>query len=385
MPLYHKLGKIPPKRHTIFKKADGSLHYEQLFGTIGFDGMSSLLYHLYRPTMVKEVKSANDVSPKAAVTHNIKSRLLKGFQVRPEEDYLESRKIVLFNSDVNVALAAPKKSMTDYFYKNADADELLFVHQGSGTLKTFLGEIKFEYGDYLLIPRGMIYQVEFDSEDNRLLVTESYSPIYTPKRYRNWFGQHLEHSPYCERDFKLPQNLQTHDKKGEFVMKIKKQGHLHELVYASHPFDVVGWDGYNFPYGFSIHNFEPITGRVHQPPPVHQTFETNAFVVCSFVPRLYDYHPKAIPAPYNHSNIDSDEVLYYVDGDFMSRKNIDKGYISLHPAGIPHGPHPGTYEASIGKAKTEELAVMIDTFKPLQLTQAALDIDDGKYYRSWME
>ncbi len=385
MPLYHKLGKIPPKRHTIFKKADGSLHYEQLFGTIGFDGMSSLLYHLYRPTMVKEVKSANDVSPKAAVTHNIKSRLLKGFHVSPEEDYLESRKIVLFNSDVNVALAAPKKSMTDYFYKNADADELLFVHQGSGTLKTFLGEIKFEYGDYLLIPRGMIYQVEFDSEDNRLLVTESYSPIYTPKRYRNWFGQHLEHSPYCERDFKLPQNLQTHDKKGEFVMKIKKQGHLHELVYASHPFDVVGWDGYNFPYGFSIHNFEPITGRVHQPPPVHQTFETNAFVVCSFVPRLYDYHPKAIPAPYNHSNIDSDEVLYYVDGDFMSRKNIDKGYISLHPAGIPHGPHPGTYEASIGKAKTEELAVMIDTFKPLQLTQAALDIDDGKYYRSWME
>ncbi len=385
MPLYHKLGKIPPKRHTIFKKADGSLHYEQLFGTIGFDGMSSLLYHLYRPTMVKEVKSAKDVSPKAAVTHNIKSRLLKGFQVRPEEDYLESRKIVLFNSDVNVALAAPKKSMTDYFYKNADADELLFVHQGSGTLKTFLGEIKFEYGDYLLIPRGMIYQVEFDSEDNRLLVTESYSPIYTPKRYRNWFGQHLEHSPYCERDFKLPQNLQTHDEKGGFVMKIKKQGHLHELVYASHPFDVVGWDGYNFPYGFSIHNFEPITGRVHQPPPVHQTFETNAFVVCSFVPRLYDYHPKAIPAPYNHSNIDSDEVLYYVDGDFMSRKNIDKGYISLHPAGIPHGPHPGTYEASIGKAKTEELAVMIDTFKPLQLTQAALDIDDGKYYRSWME
>lgn len=385
MPIYHKLGKIPQKRHTVFKKPDGSLHYEQLFGTIGFDGMSSLMYHLHRPTMVKEVGETKDVAPIASVPHNIKSRLLKGFLVEPEDDFLESRKIVLFNSDVNVALAAPRKSMTKYFYKNADADELLFIHKGTGTLKTLLGEIPFEYGDYLLIPRGMIYQIEFDTEDNRLLVTESYSPIYTPKRYRNWFGQHLEHSPFCERDFKLPQNLQTHDEQGEFIIKVKKQGQLHHLVYASHPFDVVGWDGYNFPYGFSIHNFEPITGRVHQPPPVHQTFETNTFVICSFVPRLYDYHPEAIPAPYNHSNIDSDEVLYYVDGDFMSRTNIDKGYISLHPAGIPHGPHPGTYEASIGKSKTEELAVMIDTFKPLQLTQAALDIDDGKYYQSWLE
>ena len=385
MPLYHKLGKIPPKRHTIFKKKDGSLHYEQLFGTIGFDGMSSLMYHLHRPTMVKEVGKSFDVSPKAMVSHNIKSRLLKGFEVKPMNDYLESRTVMLFNSDVHVSLAAPKKSMTDYFYKNADADEMLFIHKGTGVLKTMLGEIKFEYGDYLIIPRGMIYQISFDSEENRLLIAESYHPIYTPKRYRNWFGQHLEHSPFCERDFKLPQNLQTHDELGDFVIKVKKQGQLHHLVYASHPFDVVGWDGYNYPYGFSIHNFEPITGRVHQPPPVHQTFETSAFVVCSFVPRLYDYHPQSIPAPYNHSNIDSDEVLYYVDGDFMSRKNIDKGYISLHPAGIPHGPHPGTYEASIGKSKTEELAVMIDTFRPLQLTKAALDIDDGKYFQSWLE
>jgi len=385
MPLYHKLGKIPPKRHTIFKKKDGGLHYEQLFGTIGFDGMSSLMYHLHRPTMVKDAGKSFDVSPKAMVSHNIKSRLLKGFEVKPMNDYLESRTVVLFNSDVHVSLAAPKKSMTDYFYKNADADELLFVHKGTGVLKTMLGEIRFEYGDYLIIPRGMIYQISFDSEENRLLIAESYHPIYTPKRYRNWFGQHLEHSPFCERDFKLPNNLQTHDELGDFIIKIKKQGQLHHLVYASHPFDVVGWDGYNYPYGFSIHNFEPITGRVHQPPPVHQTFETSAFVVCSFVPRLYDYHPQSIPAPYNHSNIDSDEVLYYVDGDFMSRNNIDKGYISLHPAGIPHGPHPGTYEASIGKRKTEELAVMIDTFRPLQLTKAAMDIDDGKYYQSWLE
>ncbi|WP_297794577.1 homogentisate 1,2-dioxygenase [uncultured Eudoraea sp.] len=385
MPLYHKLGNIPHKRHTVFKKKDGSLHYEQLFGTIGFDGMSSLMYHLYRPTMVKEVGKTLDISPKAAVTYNIKSRLLKGFQVVPEDDFLESRKVVLFNNDVHIALAAPKTSMTDYFYKNADADELLFIHKGKGILKTMLGEIAFSNGDYILIPRGMIYQITFEGAENRLFITESYHPIYTPKRYRNWFGQHLEHSPFCERDFRLPQNLKTHDELGDFLIKVKKQGQLHHLVYASHPFDIVGWDGYNYPYAFSIHDFEPITGRVHQPPPVHQTFETSAFVVCSFCPRLYDYHPQAIPAPYNHSNIDSDEVLYYVEGDFMSRKNIDQGYISLHPAGIPHGPHPGTYEASIGKSGTEEYAVMVDTFKPLQITQLALDIDDGNYYQSWLE
>jgi homogentisate 1,2-dioxygenase len=385
MPLYHTLGKIPHKRHTAFKKPDGNLYYEQLFGTIGFDGMSSLMYHVHRPTMVKSVGEVIDISPKAAVANNITSRMLKGYDVSPADDFFESRKVVLFNTDCHISVAAPRKSMTDYFYKNTDADELIFVHKGSGTIKTMLGEIPFEYGDYLLVPRGIIYQIHFHGEDNRLLITESYSPIYTPKRYRNWFGQHLEHSPFCERDFKLPQNLQTHDEFGDFTIKIKKQGMLHELVYASHPFDIIGWDGYNYPYGFSIHDFEPITGRVHMPPPIHQTFETDAFVVCSFVPRLYDYHPEAIPAPYNHSNIDSDEVLYYVDGDFMSRNHVDKGFISLHPAGIPHGPHPGAYERSVGQKETLELAVMIDTFKPLQLTQTALDLDDGTYYQSWLE
>lgn len=385
MPIYHKLGKFPQKRHTQFEKPDGSLYYEQLFGTIGFDGMSSLSYHVHRPTQVKEIGKAIDMSPKIAVEKNITSRKLIGFDVAPKDDFLESREPMMVNNDVHIGLAAPKKSLTEYFYKNSDADEMLFIHRGTGTLKTFLGNIPFEYGDYLIIPRGMIYQIEFDTEDNRILYAESFHPIYTPKRYRNWFGQLLEHSPFCERDYKLPQDLQTHDEKGEFVMKIKKQGMLHHLIYATHPFDVVGWDGYNYPYGFSIHNFEPITGRVHQPPPVHQTFETGAFVICSFCPRLYDYHPKSIPAPYNHSNIDSDEMLYYVDGDFMSRTGIGPGYISLHPAGIPHGPHPGTYEASIGKKKTEELAVMIDTFKPLQLTEYAMKIDDGKYYKSWLD
>ncbi len=384
MPIYHKLGKLPPKRHTIFEKPDGSLYNEQLFGTIGFDGMSSLLYHVNRPTMVKELLESIDVSPKIAVEKSIKARKLIGFDVAPEDDFLESRKVLLANTDVHIGVAAPRKSVTDYFYKNADADEMLFIHRGTGTLKTLVGNISFEYGDYLIIPRGMIYQIEFDTEDNRILFAESFHPIYTPKRYRNWFGQLLEHSPFCERDYKLPETLETHYETGDFLMKIKKQGQLHHAIYAAHPFDVIGWDGYNYPYGFSIHNFEPITGRVHQPPPVHQTFETKAFVICSFCPRMYDYHPRAIPAPYNHSNIDSDEMLYYVDGDFMSRNDIDAGYISLHPGGIPHGPHPGAYERSIGKKETGELAVMIDTFKPLMVTEEAIKIDDGKYYKSWL-
>ncbi len=385
MPIYHQLGKIPHKRHTTFKKPDGGYYYEQLFGTIGFDGMSSILYHMHRPTQVKSLKKPYSVKPEIAVENNIQSLRLRGFQVKPENDYLDSRKTVLTNSDCNIILAAPKQSTTEYFYKNADADEVIFIHRGTGTLKTLLGNLTFSYGDYLVVPRGMIYQLEFDTEDNRLFIVESYSPVYTPKRYRNYFGQLLEHSPFCERDIRRPENLETHDEEGEFLMKIKKQDMMHELVYATHPFDVVGWDGYNYPYAFSIHDFEPLTGRVHLPPPVHQTFETNAFVICSFVPRLYDYHPEAVPAPYNHSNIDSDEVLYYVDGDFMSRNDIEAGHISLHPAGIPHGPHPGAMERSIGQKSTEELAVMVDTFKPLKVTKEAWDIADQSYFQSWLE
>ena len=365
MPRYHKLGDIPKKRHTIFKDKNGNFLYEELFGTIGFDGMSTLMYHTQRPTQVKEILKTYSVSPKAAVQNNMRSMMLNGFSVKPVSDFLESRKSILFNDTCQINLAAPTSSMNDYFYKNTDSDEVLFIHKGSGKLKTFLGNIDFNYGDYLVIPRGVIYQIDFNDENNRLFIVESKSPIYTPKRYRNWFGQHLESSPYCERDMHPPSELLTHNEKGDFLIKIKKKGAIHECLYASHPFSVVGWDGYNYPYKFSIHDFEPITGRVHQPPPVHQTFETSSFVICSFVPRLYDYHPKAIPAPYNHSNIDSDEVIYYVDGDFMSRNNVDKGYISLHPAGIPHGPHPGSMEKSIGKKETHELAVMVDTFKPL--------------------
>ena len=384
MPFYHKLGFIPPKRHTVFRQENGKLHHEQLFGTIGFDGMSSLLYHLHPPTVVKDIYDPIDLNPEVAMDKQLQMRSFQGYSVKPCDDYIESRVPMLINGDCHIVLASPKKSLRDYFYKNADADEVIFIHEGSGKLRTQLGNIDFKYGDYLVVPRGMIYQIDFDTEQNRLFIVESFHPIYTPKRYRNWFGQLLEHSPFCERDIRPPSELETHDEKGEFIVKIKKEGILYSYTYSSHPFDVAGWDGYNYPYAFSIHDFEPITGRVHQPPPVHQTFETPAFVICSFVPRLYDYHPDAIPAPYNHSNIDSDEVLYYVDGDFMSRNNIDKGQITLHPGGIPHGPHPGTYEGSIGKKGTEELAVMVDTFKPLKLTKNALEIEVQDYYKSWI-
>jgi len=385
MPIYHKLGKIPHKRHIQFRKDNGDLYYEQLFGTIGFDGMSTNMYHNYRPTMVKSIANQYSVAPKIANANNIQSYRLRGFQVSAEDDFLESRKIVLTNSDCHIVLAAPRKSTTDYFYKNTDSDEVIFVHKGTGKLRTMLGNIDFKYGDYLVIPRGIIYKIDFDTEDNRLFIVESRRPVYTPKQYRNWFGQLLEHSPFCERDIRRPEKLETHDEKGDFLIKIKKKDEIFDLIYASHPFDVVGYDGFNYPYAFSIHDFEPITGRIHLPPPIHQTFETDAFVICSFVPRMYDYHPLSIPAPYNHSNIDADEVLYYVDGDFMSRNDVQPGNISLHPAGIPHGPHPGAAERSIGKTETQELAVMVDTFKPLMVTEEAMKIADEQYYQSWLD
>ncbi len=384
MPRYHTLGNIPHKRHTVFRKKDGNIHYEELFGTIGFEGMSSLMYHLHRPTQVKSIKPAYSVEPEIAVEKNLKAYLMKGFDVPKVKDHLESRISLMLNNDLNISLSSPLNLEEKYFYKNTDGDEVIFVHRGSGILRSVLGNLKFSAGDYLVIPRGVIYTMKFDSNDNKLFIVESYTPVYTPKRYRNHFGQMLENSPYCERDIRVPDHLETHDELGDFIIKIKKEHMIHEYTYASHPFDVAGFDGYNYPYAFSIHDFEPITGRVHQPPPVHQTFETSRFVICSFCPRMYDYHPESIPAPYSHSNIDSDEVLYYVAGDFMSRNHVDEGYISLHPAGIPHGPHPGAAERSIGKKSTDELAVMVDTFAPLKLTKSAIALSDGKYHKSWL-
>lgn len=382
---YYSLGKFPKKRHTQFRKPNGELYHEELFSTEGFSDLASLLYHCNPPTQIVQVGEPYSVAPKLISDKQLKHRSLQGFKVPPEDDYLKSRKPVLVNNDCKIVLSAPRKSMTDYYFKNADADEVIFIHEGSGVLKTMYGNITFGYGDYLVIPRGTIYQLHFDSEDNRLFIVESSSPIITPKRYRNNFGQLMEHSPFCERDIRKPETLETHDEKGDFLMYIKKQDNIYPYHYLSHPFDVVGWDGYVYPYAFSIHEFEPITGRVHQPPPVHQTFAARGFVICSFVPRLYDYHPQAIPAPYNHSNIDSDEVLYYVDGDFMSRNHVERGMITLHPGGIPHGPHPGTVEKSIGKKETGELAVMVDTFAPLLMTEYAAGIEDGDYYKSWLK
>ncbi|MBK8954175.1 MAG: homogentisate 1,2-dioxygenase [Saprospiraceae bacterium] len=384
MSVYHRLGRIPQKRHTVYRQPDGQLYHEELFGTEGFSSTSSLVYHLKPPTRVRQIGKPWSVKPEIAVVDNLQAMSFQGFQLEPKEDYLESRTCLFLNDQLALSLAAPAKSMDSYFFKNADADEMIFIHKGSGLLKTSYGSVSFEYGDYLIIPRGTIYQMIFNDDDNRLLILESKSPIRTPSRYRNQMGQYLEHSPFCERDFKLPENLETYDIEGEFHLRIKKRAMMYPFVYANHPFDVVGWDGYQYPFGMSIFNFEPITGRIHMPPPIHQQFEAAGFVVCSFVPRLYDYHPEAIPAPYHHSNIDSDEILYYVDGDFMSRNNIQKGQLTLHPAGIPHGPHPGAIERSIGKKETKELAVMIDPFSPVQITNAALQYEVKDYYKSWL-
>lgn len=385
MPHYKKLGSIPAKRHIQFRKPDGSLYSEQLVSTAGFSDIYSLLYHNYPPTLVKQAGEAINVTPEIAIEQNLRNRSFLGFNIPQKDDYLESRIPVLVNQDVTIYLAAPKQSLTSYFFKNSGADEMIFVHHGEGKLKTTYGNIRFYPGDHLIIPRGSIYQIEFKTEENRLFIVESYHPFRYPKRYINNMGQLLEHAPYCERDIRGPEELEVHDELGEFKVIIKRKDFIFPYVYASHPFDVVGWDGCHYPYAFSIHDFEPITGRVHQPPPVHQTFETDKFVMCAFVPRLYDYHPQSIPAPYNHSNVDSDEVLYYVDGDFMSRKSVEKGQITLHPLGIPHGPHPGAVEKSIDKKGTDEVAVMVDTFNPLKITRQALEIEDTKYHLSWLD
>jgi homogentisate 1,2-dioxygenase len=384
MPYYQKAGLVPAKRHTVFRAANGELYHEELFGTEGFSGMSSLVYHLYPPTRVKQMGTPYSVKPEIAIEDNLQARSYLTFDTPPIADYIKSRKTLFVNNDMSIGVAAPSASMNAYFFKNADADEMIFVHKGSGTLKTMYGNIAFSYGDYLVIPRGTVYRFEFDTIENKLLIIESYGPIETPARYRNNYGQFLEQSPFCERDFRLPEHMETHDEQGDFLINIKKRGLVYPYVYETHPFDVVGWDGCSYPYAFSIFNFEPITGRIHMPPPIHQTFQGKNFVICSFVPRLYDYHPEAIPAPYHHSNVDSDELLYYVDGDFMSRNNIQKGQITLHPGGLPHGPHPGAIERSIGKKETKEFAVMIDPFNPVKITTDAMGLEVKDYYQSWL-
>jgi homogentisate 1,2-dioxygenase len=383
MPFYHKLGKLPSKRHVQFRQEDGSLYREQVMGTKGFSGIQSILYHIHPPTQVSEAEFIRDwiipVEKEGANRH----RHFLTFQANPGGDPIEGRVHWLVNEDVAIATVCPTEPMT-YFFRNSDGDEILFVHEGEGTLETIFGDLPYRSGDYLVIPVGTTYRIEMKSEKTRILVIESNGEIMVPRRYRNEFGQLMEHSPFCERDIRVPEKLKPRIETGRFEVRVKARNRLHAYVYDFHPFDVVGWDGYLYPWAFNIGDFEPITGSIHQPPPVHQTFAGPNFVVCSFVPRMYDYHPLAIPSPYYHSNVNSDEVLYYVRGNFMSRKGINEGSITLHPSGLPHGPHPGKAEASIGQKRTEELAVMIDTFRPLHVTQAALEIEDPAYMYSWL-
>lgn len=381
MPFYHRVGDIPHKRHTQFRRADGSLFREQVMGTKGFSGVESILYHHYQPTAIVQVEDLGAAEVVLEAPGALRHRHFKTAAVPTGGDVVTGRQYLLANNDVAIAVCRPTEAQT-YFYRNGQGDELLFVHEGEGRLETSFGTLPYRRGDYLYLPIGCTYRL-LPAGETRLLVIETTGEITTPKRYRNEHGQLLEHAPFCERDFRIPQQLDTHDEKGSFAVHVRARGRMTKHVLDHHPLDVVGWDGYLYPFAFNIEDFEPITGSIHQPPPVHQTFQGPNFVVCSFVPRMFDYHPLSIPAPYNHSNVESDELLYYVEGNFMSRRGVEQASITLHPAGMPHGPHPGTMEASIGKERTEELAVMVDTFRPLYTTQTALRYEDPRYTYSW--
>ncbi len=384
MTYYYKLGNIPHKRHTQFHQIDGSLYHEELMGTRGFSGIQSLLYHLHPPTQIQKILLEDKVGISYEESGPLRHRHLRTATLATKGDAIATRVPLIANADVCISVALPTASM-QYWYRFAHGDEVIFIHEGRGLLESQYGIIRYRSGDYLVIPTGVIWRILPDEGvEQRMLVVEASGHIEPPKRYLNQYGQFLEHAPYCERDIRPPSSLITHDEEGEFEVRVKARGGISRYLYNHHPLDVVGWDGHLWPFALNIEDFEPITGRVHQPPPVHQTFDGPGFVLCSFVPRMFDYHPQAIPAPYNHSNVDSDEVIYYVEGKFMSRKGIELGSITLHPSGIPHGPHPGMYEGSIGKERTNELAVMIDTFRPLRLTTNAITLEDKNYAYSWL-
>ena len=381
---YLKLGSVPQKRHVQFRQPDGSLYHEELMGIHGFAGIQSILYHLRPPTQVRHVELLRTTEIDYEDQQPLRHRHFRADPAPAGGDAITGRVPMMGNQDVILSVVRPTEPMS-YWYRFAHGDECLFVHDGTGVLESQFGLLRYRPGDYLVLPTGVIWRlIPDDGVEQRLLVIEAMGHIEPPKRYLNRYGQFLEHSPFCERDIRGPEELVTFDEKGEFEVHVKARNGISRFVYDHHPLDVVGWDGHLWPFAFNIEDFEPITGRVHQPPPVHQTFDGPGFVICSFVPRLFDYHPQAIPAPYNHSNVDSDEVLYYVEGDFMSRKGIDRASFTVHPNGIPHGPHPGTYEGSIGKEKTEELAVMVDTFRPLRVAKAALVSEDEGYAYSWL-
>jgi homogentisate 1,2-dioxygenase len=384
MPIYHKLGEIPRKRHMVFRRPGGALYMEELMGNYGFQGPSTLAYHVHRPTEVMHVRELCRVSLEPEPEPLLRHRHFRTRMLKTGPDVVFDRVPLLFNSDVIISAICPRQQQ-GRLYRNGQADEIIYVAEGEGVLESMLGELPFRAGDYVVIPRGIVHRWRIEAETNRFLVVESAGFVRTPKRYRNEFGQLLEHAPYCERDIRRPEKLTVHEETGEFAIVVRKGQTLQEILVRQHPFDVVGWDGYYYPWAFNIHDFEPRVGRFHLPPPLHQTFEGDGFVVCSFCPRPYDFDPQAVPAPYNHSNVMSDEVLYYANEEFMSRKGIEYGSITLHPDGLPHGPHPGRTEESIGKTRTDELAVMIDTFRSLQVTRQALAVEDPDYFRSWLE
>lgn len=383
MPFYHRLGEIPRKRHTVFRQPDGSLYHEHLMGSRGFSGPASLLYHLRPPTCVLGSRVVKRLTWHAESEPSLRMRHFRLADAPAVSGSTLARTPLLYNRDVALSIVRPLDA-DDYFYRNAEGDELLYVSEGQGMLETQMGDLAFRSGDYLVIPRGILYRLLPEGE-TRLLVIESAGQICPPNRYCNERGQFLEHSPYCERDVRRPERLTVHDERGEFRLVIKQSNVLTEVRLDHHPCDVVGWDGYYYPWALSIHDFEPIVGSLHQPPPVHQTFQGDNFVVCSFVPRLFDFHPEAVPVPYNHSNVMSDEVIFYANQEFMSRKDIGYMSLTLHPGGLPHGPHPGRIEAALGKKRTDELAVMLDTFHPLHVSREAVGFEDAAYARSWVE
>jgi homogentisate 1,2-dioxygenase len=382
MPRYHRLGTVPPKKHVQFRQPDGSLYAEELFSTHGFSDMMSTMYHINLPTTVSGWEDMGAVAPEFLRDEPLRHRHLKTSRMKPCGDAVTGRVPLMGNNDLVWSQALVAEGMPE-LYKNAEADEILFVHDGSGVLRSNYGRVPFSPGDYLVVPRGTIWAIEFDRFPVRMLVVESHGPVEIPRRYRNQYGQLLEEAPYTERDIHPPTELETLDEKGDFTVVVKARGRHTRYHYPYHPFDVVGWDGFVYPWRFSIHDFQPITGKLHMPPPIHQTFQGHNFVVCSFCPRVLDFHPEAIVIPYNHSNVDSDEVLYYCNDKFGSRKGIEEGSITLHPLGIPHGPQPGAVERSLGHTRTEELAVMVDTFHPLYLTAEAIQLEDPEYWKSW--
>jgi homogentisate 1,2-dioxygenase len=386
MPIYHSLGSIPRKRHIAFRKPGGGIYAEELMGHEGFTGTASLLYHVHPPTTVKSAKRLREVKWESDDDNTLRHRHFRTAHVKPGGSPTLDRTPLLFNADIAMSYVEPDEPDA-HFYRNAQSDEIVYVAKGRGVLESVFGDLPFGTGDYLIVHRGILhrYKLDLNAGPVKFLVMESRGHVRWPKRYRNEFGQLKEGAPYSERDIRRPMDLRTHDEMGDFRILVKQYDGLNELILDHHPFDVVGWDGYFYPWAFNINDFEPIVGRVHQPPPVHQTFEGDGFVVCSFCPRPYDFHPEAIPAPYNHSNVDSDEVIFYASEEFMSRKGIEFGSITHHPDGIPHGPHPGRYEASIGQKFTNELAVMMDSFRPLKVAKAARKIEDPDYHRSWLD